>query len=57
MAAVYRAWIRKKEQGEKMSLYDMFQFNNEDVIWGGSGKLEMESTKTFFEDSFKMDSF
>ncbi|MGJ1268077.1 hypothetical protein ACR78F_11915 [Sphingobacterium spiritivorum] len=57
MAAVYKAWIRKKEQGEKMSLYDIFQFNGEDIIWGGSGKLEMESTKIFFEDSFKMHNF
>ncbi|MGJ1447694.1 hypothetical protein ACR79S_12850 [Sphingobacterium spiritivorum] len=58
MAAVYKAWILKKEQGEKMSLYDIFQFNGEDIIWGGgSGKLEMESTKIFFEDSFKMDNF
>ncbi|MGJ1447695.1 hypothetical protein ACR79S_12845 [Sphingobacterium spiritivorum] len=57
MAAVYKGWIRKKEQGEKMSLYDIFQFNGEDIIWGGSGKLEMESTKIFFEDSFKMHNF
>ncbi|MFE7088015.1 hypothetical protein ACFU8T_16935 [Sphingobacterium spiritivorum] len=57
MAAVYKAWIRKKEQGEKMSLYDIFQFNGEDIIWGGSENLEKESTITAFEKSFKMDDF
>lgn len=53
IAKVYKKWIDRKNSGEKMNIFDMFDLESGQIIWDGSESMKTESTRNFFNENFK----